>query len=250
MANCNIVPFNSLANADEGGSWQLTSRTIGGSTETSGTANLIFNDGTNAESVSIGSNISNTYSLQHNFSVSFDMAIAGDYVFTYILGDSGTCADQQTVTVTVVDGIFSGQSGNTVEICSDDTTSYSILGMFLTGTNSPNTVVSDGSSLIDTTGTMEIPATWPAASWTPGTAGDPDYTANGTIQVEVGGVSPTPGPDYVFEYTVTAPGGNTDCENCQSTSTLTIKVLAAFNAGDSPGSFTVCNLHDAFIPTP
>lgn len=147
---------------------------------------------------------------------------AGAYDFQYTVG-TGSCADDATVTVTVQDGADAGTAVTGITWCNDDATAYDIFTTFLGGTP-------------DTDGAWSGNGTANAGYSNNSTPSDP---TDDTFQPSLAGVT-SGSTTFTFVYTVDK-GGSADCsDNCVDTTTISVTVAAAGNAGGN-GAVTVCN---------
>lgn len=218
---CNVVLYDLLgAPKQPGGSWTLHS---------GGPVSLSVNGGA-------PTSYSNTNSIpgNHNMSIGFDGAAAGNYVFRYTVGVV-PCVDTADVTVTVQPSAKAG-ADRTLLFCNSDTNTYNLYE-FLRNFNGLG-----GLTPGQTEVTVENTGTWSGNGTT-----SPAYTAN----------SPTSPTDDTFRPNlVTFPSGSTQvtltfvytvnkvpgstCTNCADTATITINVTLQPNAG-ADAAITVCN---------
>lgn len=142
-------------------------------------------------------------------SVDFTGVTVGTYSFRYTVG-TGACSDSTLVTVNVVAGANAGFNSNVSMCTSDPTMAFLVPG-------------GDTGGMFSGTVPSGVVVNYNPAN--PSFNVNPNGTYTGS---------------FTLTYTVATPGSPAGCSNCTDTSTHTVTIVSAPNAGTG-SSITVCS---------
>lgn len=181
----------------------------------------------------------------HTPMVDFTNSVDADYTFTYTTGVGGSCQDEATLVVTVVNGVTAGVDFGPLTVCNTDPATEYTLFWFLDG----------GTGLVSGGGLVTTPGGTVTGAWSGNGIGTTGTSTVDTGSIPIGyqdqGTPSDPSDDtfipfqispgtYNFIYTVDQTAGADACDDCEDTKTITLEVSGAPFAGDDSMA-TVCS---------